>query len=137
MKHITVVAAVIEKEGKILCVQRGKSQHAYISEKWEFPGGKIEKGESEIETIQREILEELNMRIVVIDKLMVVEHDYPDFHITMHTYCCNTKDEPTLTEHQAFRWLEKHELPTLDWAAADKPIVGRVIIGIRNIYFPQ
>ena len=126
MKQITVVAAVIEKEGKILCVQRGKSQHAYISEKWEFPGGKIEEGESETETIQREILEELNMRIVVIEKLMVVEHDYPDFHLTMHTYRCHTMEEPTLTEHQAFRWLEKHELSTLDWAAADKPIVERV-----------
>ncbi len=126
MKHITVVAAVIEKEGKILCVQRGKSQHAYISEKWEFPGGKIEEGESETETIQREILEELNMRIVVIEKLIAVEHNYLDFHLTMHTYRCHTKDEPTLTEHQAFRWLEKHELSTLDWAAADGPIVGRV-----------
>lgn len=126
MKHITVVAAVIEKEGKILCVQRGKSQHAYISEKWEFPGGKIEEGESETETIQREIREELNMQLVVLEKLMVVEHDYPDFHLTMHTYRCSTKDEPTLTEHQAFRWMEKHELSTLDWAAADEPIVWRV-----------
>jgi len=123
MKHVTVVAAVIERNGKILCVQRGKSALSYISEKWEFPGGKIEANETEQETIVREIREELHMDFVVGEKLMVVEHRYPDFHLTMHTYRGTSNDEPQLTEHLAYRWLDPTALPSLDWAEADVPIV--------------
>ena len=123
MKQISVVAAVIEKEGKILCVQRGPSSLDYISHKWEFPGGKIEANETEQETIVREILEELHMNIEVGEKLLAVEHSYPDFHLTMHTYRCVSKDQPTLTEHLAYRWLSLEELPSLDWAEADVPVV--------------
>jgi 8-oxo-dGTP diphosphatase len=126
MKKVEVVAAVIEHQGKFLCVQRGKSTLSYISEKWEFPGGKIELGETEQETIEREIFEELCMNIEVGPKLMVVEHAYPDFHLTMHTYRCISNDQPILTEHLDFRWLGLHELSILDWAAADLPIVAKL-----------
>ncbi len=128
MKHVTVVAAVIQRNGKILCVQRGKSALPYISEKWEFPGGKIEANETEQETIVREIREELHMYFVVGAKLMVVEHSYPDFHLTMHTYRGTSNDEPQLTEHLAYRWLEPAALPSLDWAEADVPVVREIII---------
>ena len=128
MKHVTVVAAVIERNGKILCVQRGKSALPYISEKWEFPGGKIEANETEQETIAREIREELHMDFVVGAKLMVVEHRYPDFHLTMHTYRGTSNEEPQLTEHLAYRWLEPAALPSLVWAEADVPVVREIII---------
>jgi 8-oxo-dGTP diphosphatase len=123
MKHITVVAAVIEKQGKFLCVQRGPSALYYISHKWEFPGGKIEQGETEEEALQREICEELKMEIVVGKKVGTITHQYPDFLLTMHAFHCTSKQEPTLTEHIAFRWLNIRELEILDWAAADLPVV--------------
>ena len=133
MKHVTVVAAVIERNGKILCVQRGKSALSYISEKWEFPGGKIEENETEQETIVREIREELHMDFVVGEKLMVVEHRYPDFHLTMHTYRGTSNDEPQLTEHLAYRWLDAAALPSLDWAEADVPVVRALLNELQLI----
>ena len=124
MKRIEVVAAVIQHQNKILAVQRGPAKYAYISEKWEFPGGKMEADETEEQTIIREIREELDMQIEVKSKLLTVEHSYPDFHLTMHTYLCETEQsEPKLTEHLAFRWLSIDELEVLDWAGADVPVV--------------
>jgi 8-oxo-dGTP diphosphatase len=133
MKHVTVVAAVIERNGKILCVQRGKSALSYISEKWEFPGGKIEENETEQETIVREIREELHMDFVVGAKLMVVEHRYPDFHLTMHTYRGTSNDDPQLTEHLAYRWLDPASLPSFDWAEADVPVVRALLNELQLI----
>jgi 8-oxo-dGTP diphosphatase len=124
MKTIEVVAAVIQHQNKILAVQRGPAKYAYICEKWEFPGGKMEADETEEQTIIREIREELDMKIAVKAKLLTVEHSYPDFHLTMHAYLCETKQsEPTLTEHIDFKWLSLAELEVLDWAGADVPIV--------------
>lgn len=124
MKKVEVVAAVIEHQGKILAVRRGISKLHYISEKWEFPGGKMEDGESEQQTIVREIREELHMDIYPKEKLLTVEHTYPDFHLTMHTYLCEAESStPTLTEHTAYKWLLLAELDELDWAGADVPIV--------------
>jgi 8-oxo-dGTP diphosphatase len=128
MKRIEVVAAVIQHQNKILAVQRGPAKYAYISEKWEFPGGKMEAGETEEQTIIREIREELDMQIEVKSKLLTVEHPYPDFHLTMHTYLCKTEQSvPKLTEHLAFRWLKMDELEEMDWAGADVPIVEALI----------
>jgi 8-oxo-dGTP diphosphatase len=124
LKKIEVVAAVIQYNGKILAVQRGPAKYDYISEKWEFPGGKMEAGESQEQTIIREIKEELDMEISVGPMLITVEHPYPDFHLTMHTYLCETEvREPKLTEHLAFRWLSMDELGKIDWAGGDVPIV--------------
>jgi 8-oxo-dGTP diphosphatase len=125
MKKVEVVAAVIEHQGKILAVKRGVSKLPYISQKWEFPGGKMEEAETEKQTIVREIREELHMDIHPKVKLLTVEHTYPDFHLTMHTYLCEAETStPTLTEHTAYKWLMLSELDELDWAAADIPIVS-------------
>jgi 8-oxo-dGTP diphosphatase len=123
MKSIDVVAAIIERNHKVLCVQRGKAKYSYISEKWEFPGGKIEDNENEHNALVREIMEELSMKIKVKEKLMIVKHSYPHFHLTMHIFICSSEDQPILNEHQDFRWLTKFELENLDWAAADIPVI--------------
>jgi 8-oxo-dGTP diphosphatase len=130
MKHIHVVAAVIIHNKKILCVQRGPAKYDYISKKWEFPGGKLEEGETKLEAIKREIKEELHMKLEVDGFLMTINHSYPDFQLTMDTFLCSSKtDDLTLTEHIDFKWLEKTELCKLDWAAADLPIVEKLMAG--------
>ena len=124
MKKVEVVAAVIEHEGKILAVRRGVSKLPYISEKWEFPGGKMEASESQEETIKREIKEELSMEIQPIKHLLSHTHHYPDFSIELHTWLCTPlNDELELNEHQAFVWLEAKDLKALDWAGADVAVV--------------
>jgi 8-oxo-dGTP diphosphatase len=128
MKHISVVAAVIIHDHKILCVRRGPAKYTYISEKWEFPGGKIEENETKIDALNREIREELHMEITVDTFFTTVKHQYPDFHLTMDTFLCSCADDTlTLTEHTEFKWLDLSELSTLDWAAADVPIVEKLL----------
>jgi 8-oxo-dGTP diphosphatase len=124
MSIIQVLAAVIVKENKILCVQRGAHKFPYLTNKWEFPGGKMEDGESQEETIQREIREELSMEIKPLKHLMSNQHQYPDFSIELHTWFCQPLSESLeLNEHQAFLWLETKELLTLDWAEADVAVI--------------
>lgn len=123
-KEIEVVAAIIENQEKILCVQRGENKLDYISKKYEFPGGKIEAGETKNQAIVREIKEELDMDIEAVKLLLTVDHDYPDFKIKMHGILCKSNsNDLTLTEHIDYKWLSKNELSSLDWAAADIPIV--------------
>ena len=128
-KTVEVVAAVIHWGEAVLCVQRGKSHRAYISEKWEFPGGKLEAGESQEQGLRREIEEELKMIVRVGDRLTTVRHGYPDFDLVMHAFLCSVegahRPEPTLTEHINMRWMPPLEpdFAALDWAAADVPIV--------------
>lgn len=128
MKHIEVVAAIIVYENKILCVQRGENKLSYISKKYEFPGGKMEQGEEKAETIKREILEELHMIIEVKEEFLTVKHQYPDFILEMHSFICTCNNNTvTLTEHLDFKWLDISELGSLDWAAADVPIVKKLM----------
>ena len=128
MKKVEVVAAIIISQNKILCVQRGISKLEYISKKFEFPGGKIEDGEKKEDTIRREILEELKMEIEPVEEFLTVTHQYPDFELTMHSFICNCKStDLTLTEHIDYKWLQKGELECLDWAAADIPIMKKLI----------
>ncbi|TGL57001.1 (deoxy)nucleoside triphosphate pyrophosphohydrolase [Leptospira kemamanensis] len=127
MKKISVVAAVIQHNDLYLCVRRGPAKYDYIANKWEFPGGKVEPEETKEDAIKREIQEELKMEIMISTFLMTVSHVYPDFHLTMDTFLCNTfSKDLTLTEHQDFLWLPKDKLSHLDWAAADKPIVSKL-----------
>ncbi len=128
MKSVEVVAAIIIYENKILCVQRGESKLSYISKKYEFPGGKMEIGETKSETIKREIYEELNMQIDVQEEFMTVTHQYPDFILTMHSFICKCESaQLTLTEHIDYKWRQKNELEDLDWAAADIPIMKKLM----------
>ena len=128
MKKIEVVAGIIYCKNQILCVQRPKNKLHYISEKFEFPGGKIEEGETQKEALKREILEELNISTKIKSLFMTVVHEYPDFELTMHTFICEVETkELTLVEHIDQKWLTLKELKTLDWAAADIPIVNKLI----------
>ena len=127
-KHYTVSAAIIVENKKILCVQRNKGKYDYISYKYEFPGGKLEVGENEEDALKREISEELNLEIDVAEKFLVVTHEYLDFDLTMHSYLCKANTEKlVLKEHIDAKWLFKNELIELDWAAADLPIVSKLI----------
>ncbi len=128
MKKIEVVAAVIFYEDQVLCVQRPKNKLPYISEKYEFPGGKVEKGETKEEALHRELLEELNLSTNINSSFLTVVHRYPDFELTMHSFMCEVDSkELTLREHIDQKWLTINELTGLDWAAADVPIVDKLV----------
>ncbi|MFP4287403.1 MAG: (deoxy)nucleoside triphosphate pyrophosphohydrolase [Candidatus Izemoplasmataceae bacterium] len=123
MKYIEVVAAVISNEdGLIYCAKR--KDEGELALKWEFPGGKIEKGESHTEALKREIMEEFSTEIDVLDFIVTVKHQYKNFHLTMHAYHAKIiKGSMTMNEHTGFKWLKVEELKILDWAMADIPIV--------------
>jgi 8-oxo-dGTP diphosphatase len=122
MKHIIVAAAVIIESGKVFAAQR--DDQGETGNLWEFPGGKLEQGESGEKAIVREIAEELQLQISVERYLMTVNHQYSSFMITMHAYLCSIHSgKLTLHEHVDYKWLEHRELKSLDWAPADKPIV--------------
>ena len=127
-KHIEVVAGILTFQERYLAVQRGPAKFEYISHKWEFPGGKVEKDESLEDAIVRELKEELDIRIAAPELFMTVDHSYPDFDITMHSFISEIESpEIVLTEHIAKCWLEKDKLLDLDWADADIPIVRKLL----------
>ena len=126
-KHIEVVAAVLRNKGDFLAVQRAPSKLNYVSEKWEFPGGKVEAGETLVAAITRELDEELRIAVTEPKFLLMVEHSYPDFDITMHCFVIEVPTrELELTEHIDSRWLSKDQLWDVDWAAADIPAVEKL-----------
>lgn len=128
MKRIEVVAGIIFFQDQVLCVQRPKNKLHYISEKFEFPGGKIEEGETKKEALKRELFEELNISTKIKSLYLTVVHEYPDFELTMHSYICEVETkELTLHEHINQKWLTLMELKKLDWAAADIPIVNKLV----------
>ena len=128
MKHIEVAAAVIVVENKILCVQRGKNKHDYISYKYEFPGGKLEKGETPEGAVIREVREELNLEITILQHFLTVKHSYPDFNITLHSFLCTCATrELTLTEHIDAKWMDRDLIAVLDWAEADIEVVDKIV----------
>lgn len=127
MKKIEVVAAVIMHENQILSVQRPEHKLDYISRKFEFPGGKIEDDETKEEALIRELKEELNLKVNIGKHIITVVHQYPDFELTMHVYSVKvTSKTITLNEHIAQLWLDKKDLYSVDWAAADVPIVDEL-----------
>ncbi|WP_440879129.1 (deoxy)nucleoside triphosphate pyrophosphohydrolase [Vibrio natriegens] len=126
-KHIEVVAAVLRNKADVLAVQRAPSKLDYVSEKWEFPGGKVEAGETLVTAIIRELDEELRITVNDPKLLLTIEHSYPDFDLTMHCFVVEvTTRELELTEHIDSRWLSKDQLWDVDWAAADIPAVKKL-----------
>lgn len=124
MKQIEVVAAIICKADKIFATQRG---YGDWKDWWEFPGGKIETGETPEEALKREINEELSTEISVDKFLCTVEYDYPAFHLTMHCYLCSLLTEALhLNEHEAAKWLGKDELDSVKWLPADLEVVKKI-----------
>ncbi len=124
MKTIEVVAAVIHHNGKILATQRG---YGDFKDGWEFPGGKIEPGETATDAIVREIREELNVTIVPEKRITTVEYDYPNFHLTMHCFFSSIcEGHISLLEHEAMKWLSKDELESVAWLPADIEIIDEV-----------
>ncbi len=122
MKHIEVVAAVIIQNGMAFAAQRNEKGEAGY--KWEFPGGKTEPGESNQEALARELQEELGVETAIGDFVMTVNHQYQTFSLTMHCYRATiVSGTIKLAEHLDSRWLPKAELDSVDWAAADRPIV--------------
>ena len=124
MHQIEVVAAIICQDNQIFATQRG---YGDFKGGWEFPGGKVEPGETPEAALVREIREELAVEISVGELLTTVEYDYPNFHLTMHCYLCQlTGGELRLLEHEAARWLGKGELYSVEWLPADVGIIPLV-----------
>ena len=124
MKTIRVVAAIIIDDGKVFATQRGYGE---FKDGWEFPGGKIEQGESLEEALIREIREELDVDIKVGRLLETAEHDYPNFHLTMHCFICELlSEEIVLKEHEDAKWLEEDELDSVDWLPADVSLIDKI-----------
>ena len=124
MKQIEVVAAIIRKGERIFATQRGYGEW---KDWWEFPGGKMEAGETAAEALKREIREELSAEISVDGLLCTVKYDYPKFHLTMHCYLCSLlTDVLHLNEHEAARWLAKDELDSVQWLPADWQIIEKL-----------
>ena len=125
MKTIKVVAAIIQKENKIFATQRG---YGDFKDGWEFPGGKVEPGESPEDAIVREIKEELQADIRVKSFLTTVEHDYPKFHLSMDCFWAELTDDSkmTLLEHEAAKWLDIGNIDSVDWLPADIKVVETI-----------
>lgn len=124
--HIQVVCAVIEQDGLILATQRSATMSLPL--KWEFPGGKLEQGESLQECLERELHEELGITVRIGQGLPPVTHHYPAFSVTLHPFRCDQiSGEPILHEHLAACWLPPHRLQELDWAEADWPILETLV----------
>jgi 8-oxo-dGTP diphosphatase len=131
MINYEVTAAILINNNEILCMQRGVSKFPYISFKFEFPGGKIEEGETREESLRRELKEELSIDLEIEPQayFLSLEHTYPDFMITMHSYLCYIPHREIIrNEHISEIWLKKEILNTLDWAAADIPIVEKLMV---------
>jgi 8-oxo-dGTP diphosphatase len=124
MKIIEVVAAVIVRDDEVLATRRGYGEWQGW---WEFPGGKMEAGESPRDALRREIREELDAEIEVGRLLETVEWDYPSFHLTMHCFICSlVSGSMNLNEHEAAAWLTKENIGSVKWLPADEGLIGRI-----------
>ena len=124
MKNIRVVAAIIINKDKVFATQRGYGE---FKDGWEFPGGKIEKGETPEQALEREIQEELETKIQVNEKIDTVEYDYPNFHLSMDCFICNIiEGDLILKEHEAAKWLSKEELYSVNWLPADEGLIEKI-----------
>ena len=129
MKQIEVVAAIIHHDGAYFATQRGYGEFEGM---WEFPGGKIESGESQETALKREIQEELGVDIYIKELLCTTEYDYPTFHLTMHCYLCSVASgEIELREHKSAQWLTAETLDSVEWLPADEKII--VMLQAKNL----
>ena len=125
MKKIDIVAAIIQRDGAYFATQRGYGEFEGL---WEFPGGKIEPGESRESALKREIQEELGIDITINNFLCTTDYDYPSFHLTMHCYlCCVETGEIELREHKSARWLTTELLDSVEWLPADKDVIEKLM----------
>ena len=125
MKTVRVVAAVIRDNNRIFATQRG---YGDLKGGWEFPGGKMEQGESEIQTLERELREELEIKVEILDKFYQVEHDYPDFHLSMALYECKMLSHNfKMNVHKDIKWVKPQDMLSLDWAEADLPVAEKLV----------
>lgn len=130
MKTINVVAAVIRDEDKVLATARGYGEYKGW---WEFPGGKIESGETPKEALVREIQEELDIRIEINEYITTVEYDYPQFHLSMQCYFCNRlSGNLTLKEAESSRWLSKEKLNSVKWLPADMILLDYIRVFLEK-----
>ena len=128
MKTIRVVAAVIRKDDRIFATQRGYGE---FKDGWEFPGGKMEPGETPQQALVREIREELETEIRVGDLIDTIEYDYPTFHLSMDCFWCEiVEGSLELKEHEAAKWLDRESLYTVDWLPADVGLIEKIKKGI-------
>ena len=124
MKTIRVVAAVIFADGKVFAKQRG---YGDFKGGWEFPGGKIEEGETPENALKREILEELETEIAVGELIETIEYDYPAFHLSMDCFWCDVvRGDLVLKEHESARWLDKESLYSVEWLPADVALIEKI-----------
>jgi 8-oxo-dGTP diphosphatase len=127
-RHLHVACALIERDGLLLAAQRSATMNLPL--KWEFPGGKIEDGESPAACLHRELREEMEISVVIGPALLPRTHHYPDFTVTLYPFVCQlTTAEIVLREHAAIQWVPPAELLTLDWAAADLPVIAEYLAG--------
>lgn len=129
-KHIQVAAALLFFDGKIFAAKRGDSPYPYVAHKYEFPGGKIEEGESGERAVKRELKEELDMDVQVGGLYAKHTFEYPDFIITLSLYECEMISDFVLKEHESYAWIAPKDLKEEEWAPADADILG----GLKRVF---
>ena len=129
-KHIKVAAALLFENGKIFATRRGDSPYAYVAHKYEFPGGKIEDGESGEAAVKRELKEELDLDVKVGGLYACHTFEYPDFIITLSLFECEMLSAFTLKEHESYAWISPKDLRPEEWAPADADILG----GLKRVF---
>ena len=122
--HYQVAAALIFENGRVFAAKRGKTKYAYTSFRYEFPGGKIEDGENGKQALERELIEELSMKVQVGNLYASNTFEYPDFIVTLWLYECDRLSNYTLNEHVAVDWILPKDLKEEEWAPADKDVIG-------------
>ena len=129
-KHIRVAAALLFQNGRIFATKRGDSPYAYVAHKYEFPGGKIEEGETGEQAVRRELLEELDLAVSVGGLYASHTFEYPDFTVTLYLYECEMQTEFRLKEHESYAWIRPCEIKEEEWAPAD----AEILASIRRVF---